>query len=57
MAKVGTKPKPKKPKTNDKEQSERFRETARNLGVDESGDRFEKTFKKIVPPKDPPSEP
>jgi hypothetical protein len=49
MAKAGTKPKAKpKPKLTDKEQSERFRETARELGVDESGKRFEGTFKKIA---------
>jgi hypothetical protein len=51
MAKVGTKPKPKKPKTSDKEQSERFIETARKLRVEEAADQFEKVFKKIVPPK------
>lgn len=32
-------------------QSERFKETARQLGVDESGDKFEQAFKKIVPEK------
>lgn len=34
-----------------KTQRERFIETARELGVDESGKAFEKTFKKIVRPK------
>ena len=49
MAKAGTpKKKPAKPKLSDKEQSERFKETARMLGVDESGESFEKTFQKIV---------
>jgi hypothetical protein len=53
MAKAGIKPKPKKPKTttSDKEQSERFIETARRLGVDESGKDLEKTFRKIAPVK------
>jgi hypothetical protein len=30
------------------EQSERFKETARQLGVDESGEAFEKAFNTIV---------
>jgi hypothetical protein len=49
MAKAGTKPK-RKPKTttSDKEQSERFKETARKLGADESGGEFEASFRKIV---------
>jgi hypothetical protein len=52
MAKAGTKPK-RKPKTttSDKEQSERFIETARQLGVDDaqSGEVFKRAFEKIVP--------
>jgi hypothetical protein len=32
-------------------QKRRFIETAKELGVDESGEAFEKMFKKIVPPK------
>lgn len=42
-----------KPKPNSKAQYERFRETARELGVDdeESGKAFERAFAKIVPPK------
>ena len=49
MAKAGTPKKKKaKPKLTDKEQSERFKQTARDLGVDESGEAFEKTFKKIA---------
>jgi hypothetical protein len=32
------------------EQSERFKETARKLGADESGEAFERAFKKIAPP-------
>jgi hypothetical protein len=37
-----------KPKLSDKEQSERFIETARRLGVDETGASFDRAFKKIV---------
>lgn len=33
-----------KPKLTDKEQSERFIETARELGVDESGKKFERAL-------------
>ena len=48
MAKAGVPKKAKpKPKLTDKEQSERFIETARELGV-ESGKTFEKSFNKIV---------
>jgi hypothetical protein len=51
MAKAGAPKKAKpKPKLTDKEQSERFKETARELGVDESGSPFEKVFKKIIRP-------
>ena len=35
----------------DKEQSARFLEMARTLGVDESGKQFKETFEKIVPAK------
>jgi hypothetical protein len=38
-----------------KEQYERFREAARELGTDESEEAFERAFRKIVPPKEPPS--
>jgi len=34
-----------------KSQSRRFVEKARELGADESGEAFERGFKKIVPPK------
>ncbi len=34
-----------------KTQSERFIETARILGVDESGKEFERALKKILPPR------
>jgi hypothetical protein len=51
MAKAGVPKKAKpKPKLSDKEQSERFKETARELGVDESGETFEGAFKRIVTP-------
>lgn len=43
--------KPKAKKKPDKPQSERFKETARALEADESGNLFERMFKKIVPPK------
>jgi len=36
-----------KPKISDKEQSERFKKTARELGVDETGKKFEEAFKKV----------
>jgi hypothetical protein len=52
MAKVaaGRKQKP-PPKKTDKKQSERFKETARELGANESAEDFEVQFRKIVPPK------
>jgi hypothetical protein len=52
MAKAGAPKKAKpKPKLTDKEQSERFKEIARELGVDESGRAFEGVFREIVPSK------
>ena len=39
-----------KPKLTEKEQSERFIETARKLGVEETGEAFERLFEKLVPP-------
>jgi len=51
MAKAGTPKKKKaKPKLSDKEQSERFKQTARDLGVDESGKEFERVFERIAKP-------
>ena len=50
MAKVA-KPKPKPKKKPDKEQIERFKETARKLGADEHVEVFERAFEKLVPPK------
>jgi len=49
MAKAGTPKKKKaKPKLSDKEQSERFKQAARELGADESGDIFERSFLRIA---------
>ncbi len=49
MAKAGTPKKKKaKPKLSDKEQSERFKQAAREIGVDESGEQFEGAFRDIV---------
>jgi hypothetical protein len=49
MAKAGA-PKKAKPKhkMTDKEQSERFKKTARELGVDESGKHFDRAASKIM---------
>jgi hypothetical protein len=49
MGKAGEKQK-RTPKTKDKRQYERFVETARKLGCDESEEAFEREFVKIVPP-------
>jgi hypothetical protein len=44
--------KPKVPESaDDKEQSERFIEAAREFGADKGGKKFERAFKKLVPPK------
>ncbi len=48
MARAGTKLKQKN-KLTQKEQSERFKKTARELGCDESKDALERAFEKIVP--------
>lgn len=48
----GSKPKPKTEKpTREKSQRERFIETARALGVDETGEEFERALEKIAPPR------
>lgn len=44
-------PKKKPPDPNEKPQRERFIEAAREVGVDESGEEFERAFRRIVPPK------
>jgi hypothetical protein len=41
---------PRKRKPDDPEQFERFVETAGKLGVDESGEAFERAFDKIIAP-------
>ena len=46
---MAKKPKPKKKA--EKPQSERFKETARTIEVGESGNLFERMFRKVVPPK------
>jgi hypothetical protein len=43
----------KKPKPDERPQSERFIETAREIGADETKEGFEKAFEKIL--KTPPS--
>jgi hypothetical protein len=45
-----SKPKP-PPKMTKAEQSERFKETAREIGMSEGREDFERAFRKIVPPK------
>jgi hypothetical protein len=40
-----------KPKFTDKEESERFIEAARELGIEETEQKFEDAFKKIAPPR------
>jgi hypothetical protein len=40
-----------KPKLTDKQQSERFIETARKLGVDESGKKFETALRSVFSQK------
>jgi len=51
MANIAKGKKQKRPTKTDKRQSERFKETARKLGADESPERFEATFRKLVPAK------
>ena len=50
MGKAGEKQR-RTPKTSDKREYERFVETARKLGADESEEAFDKAFRLIVPPK------
>lgn len=42
-----------KPKESQEAQSERFIETAREIGVDESGDEFERAISKVAHPSLP----
>jgi hypothetical protein len=53
MAKVEKPKAPPKLKLTKKAQYERFKETARELGIDDekNAEEFERTFTKIVPPK------
>lgn len=44
----------KKPKPDEKPQSERFIETAREIGADETKEGFEKALKKVIPLTSPP---
>jgi hypothetical protein len=46
-------PKKKAPPEDPAKQHERFKETARERGADESGRAFERAFGKIVPPVKP----
>jgi hypothetical protein len=46
-------PRKPKPPPDDPEQSKRFIETAREIGTDESGERFERSLEKILPVKRP----
>jgi hypothetical protein len=50
MGKAGEKQR-RKPKITDKRQSERFKETARQLGAEESTEAFERTLSQLAPPK------
>ena len=50
MGKRGEKQK-RKPKFTDKKQSERFKETARKVGADESSDAFDRAITQIMRPK------
>jgi hypothetical protein len=50
MGKAGEKQK-RKPKLTDKRQSERFKETARQLGATESTEAFERVLTKLAPSK------
>lgn len=42
-------PKRKEPELTPEEQFERFRDTARKLGVDETGKKFEREFTRLTP--------
>jgi hypothetical protein len=56
--KRSTKTKPRGRKPDNPEQFDRFVETARQLGVDESGEAFDRAFDRIAPPvKAPKSRP
>lgn len=50
---MARKPKALRPEAEGKTQAERFLETAREVGADETGEAFEQALDKIVPPKRP----
>jgi hypothetical protein len=50
MGTLGKKQK-RKPKIKDRRQSERFKETARQLGVDEGSDAFDRVLKEMAAKK------
>ena len=54
MGKAGEKQK-RKPKIEDKRQSERFKEAARSLGADESSDAFDRIIQQMAKRPDPKS--
>lgn len=47
MGKIGEKQK-RKPKISDKKQSERFKETAREVGADEASDSFDRVLGELA---------
>ena len=49
---MARKPKAVRPEA-EKTQAERFLETARQVGADETGEAFERAIEKIVPPRRP----
>ena len=51
---MARKPKAVRPEA-EKTQAERFLETAREVGADETGEAFERAIEKIVPPRRPAS--
>lgn len=50
---MARKPKAVRPEAEDEAQAERFIETARDIGVDETGEEFDRAIEKIVPPQRP----
>lgn len=46
----------KKPKPDEKPQSERFIETAREIGADETQEGFDRAFKRVIAPHSPQKE-
>jgi hypothetical protein len=55
MGKAGEKQR-RKPKISDKKQSERFKETAREVGADEPSDAFDELLEAMARPKKAPDE-